>query len=171
MITRQFCRLLCLLCALAWAGTLPAVGQSTGNGAPQFGAADEVNLRVGPGDRFPIDWIYRREGLPVEVINEHDVWRQIRDHEDTVGWVHQSLLSGRRRVLIIDSLRSLRASPDPAAPAVARSLNVRQAFSPSGVIGALIGCAGAWCQIEVKKHAGWLRRDEVYGLYPDEQIR
>ena len=175
MTTRRFCRLFCLLCALGWAGLQPAAGQSTGDGAPQIGAsglplprfvslaAVEVNLRVGPGDRFPIDWIYRRQGLPVEVINEHDVWRQIRDHEDTVGWVHQSLLSGRRRVLIVGRLRSLRASPDPAAPAVAR-------LQP-GVIGELRGCTDVWCQIQVNGHSGWLRREEVYGLYPDEQIR
>ena len=26
---------------------------------------DEVNMRVGPSEDFPISWVYRREGLPV----------------------------------------------------------------------------------------------------------
>ena len=34
--------------------------------------ANEVNLRAGPGEQFPIQWVYRRKGLPVEVIGKSD---------------------------------------------------------------------------------------------------
>ncbi len=40
--------------------------------------ANEVNLRAGPGEQFPIQWVYRRKGLPGEVIGKSDVWRKIR---------------------------------------------------------------------------------------------
>jgi SH3-like domain-containing protein len=29
--------------------------------------AGEVNMRVGPSEDFPIEWVYRRQGLPVKV--------------------------------------------------------------------------------------------------------
>jgi len=41
--------------------------------------SNEVNLRTGPGLTYPIDWIYKRDGMPVEVIQEFDTWRKIRD--------------------------------------------------------------------------------------------
>ena len=59
-----------------------------------------VNVRTGPGTRYPISWVYKREGMPVEVIEEYDIWRKIRDAEGTTGWVHKSMLDGKRSVLI-----------------------------------------------------------------------
>src|SRR5262245_43036440 len=63
--------------------------------------SDRVYLRQGPGTDYPIAWVFQRAGLPVEVIREFEVWRQVRDASGTVGWVHSSLLSGRRTALIL----------------------------------------------------------------------
>lgn len=136
----------------------------TGLPLPRFVSlrAVEVNLRTGPGVRYPIDWIYRRKGMPVEVIDEFETWRRIRDFEGTTGWVHHALLDGRRGVLVIGELRLLKRAPERGAPAVAR-------LEP-GVIGALRHCQGDWCQVTVEGLSGWLRRDWIYGLYPDEAI-
>jgi len=29
--------------------------------------ADRVNLRTGPGDRYPIEWVLTRKEMPVEI--------------------------------------------------------------------------------------------------------
>jgi SH3-like domain-containing protein len=143
--------------AEATAGADRPPGQ-TGLPLPRFVSlrAAKVNLRTGPGIRYPIDWVYQRRGLPVEVIGEFDTWRRIRDHEGTVGWVHQSMLRGTRTVLLRDRLRVLRQNPEDGAPAVAR-------LEP-GVIGELDRCAGAWCRIQVEGRKGWIGRNEVYGV-------
>ena len=78
------------------AGSGPAAAQSeTGLPVPRFVTlrADEVNLRTGPGEQYPIEWIYVRAGLPVEIIAEFGNWRRIRDFEGIEGWVFHSLLS------------------------------------------------------------------------------
>ena len=49
--------------------------------------SDRVNLRQGPGTEYPTAWVFRRAGLPVEVIKEFESWRQVRDAEGTTGWV------------------------------------------------------------------------------------
>jgi len=123
----------------------------------------EVNLRTGPGIRYPIDWVYRRRGLPVEVIDEFETWRRIRDYEGTMGWVHQSMLEGRRSVLVLGEQRVLRRTPETSAPGVAR-------LDP-GVIARLEGCEAAWCLLKVRGYDGWLRREAVFGLYPGEEPR
>ena len=79
----------------------------------------EVNLRTGPGKRYPIDWIYRRRGLPVEVIDEFEDWRRVRDHDGTVGWVHRFMLVSRRTVLVMGATRTLRRKPEPDATGLA----------------------------------------------------
>ncbi|GAB6855800.1 SH3 domain-containing protein [Asaia astilbis] len=77
-------------------------GTNTGLPLPRFAAmrADKVFLRKGPGQRYPIEWVYHRRGLPVEVEREFDVWRLIEDADGMKGWVHQATLVGQRTFVI-----------------------------------------------------------------------
>ncbi|QDH25584.1 hypothetical protein D5366_10550 [Neokomagataea tanensis] len=77
-------------------------GSNTGLPLPRYAAlrADKVYLRRGPGDRYPIDWVYHRRGLPVEIEREFDVWRLIEDSDGVKGWVHQATLYGSRTFVI-----------------------------------------------------------------------
>eukprot|EP01039_Chlorochromonas_danica_P014165 gene14165-16492_t len=92
----------------------------TARGSQGFGStglyaslrANAVNLHVGPGNNYPIDWLYIRQGMPVEIIAEFDTWRQIRDWQGTQGWVHKSLLSGRRTIWVLHTIKNLRKDPD-----------------------------------------------------------
>jgi SH3-like domain-containing protein len=132
---------------------------------PRFASlkTDEANLRTGPGERYPIDWVLTKKGLPVEIVAEFDVWRKVHDSEGSEGWVHQRLLAGSRTVLIVGNIRALRLEPDAAAPAVARA--------EPGVIARLLECRGAWCRVEAQDIKGWLRRSEIWGVYPDEVVQ
>src|SRR3984957_163651 len=62
---------------------------------PYFAAlhADKVNLRAGPGDRYPIEWVYVRRDWPVQVIAHFDHWRRVRDWEGTEGWVQEKMIT------------------------------------------------------------------------------
>ena len=63
--------------------------------------ASEVNIRVGPGRQYPIAWTLFCLGLPVKIIAEFDTWRQILDPLGSKGWIHQSMLSGRKTLLVL----------------------------------------------------------------------
>ena len=54
---------------------------------PHFASlrVDPVNLRTGPGTRYPVEWVYQKKGLPVEVTATFDVWRRVRDADGTTG--------------------------------------------------------------------------------------
>ena len=125
--------------------------------------ANEVNLRVGPGEQFPIQWVYHRKGLPVQVIGASDVWRKIRDWQGTEGWVHERMITGTRGVIVRGAIRPLHSEPDPASDVVARA--------EPGVIAKLLECRGAWCKVETSDIKGWLGRNEVWGVDPDEEVR
>ncbi len=141
-------------------------GSVTGLPLPRFAAlrSDDVNLRAGPGTRYPIDWVYRRRNLPVEIVREFDVWRLVRDAEGTEGWVHQATLTGRRSFLVIGTEHRLRAAPDDTAAAIAR-------LAP-GVVGRLLHCEAnsPWCEAQVKGYHGFLRREDFWGSFPGEAV-
>ncbi len=94
-----------------------ARGPAGGLPIPRFVSlrTNPINLRAGPGVRYPVDWVYVRRYLPVEVIDEFDTWRQIRDPAGAEGWVHQSMLSGKRTAVVTGSVRTLKRDGDEAA--------------------------------------------------------
>jgi len=134
---------------------------------PRFASlrATQVNLRSGPGVRYPIEWVYLQRDLPVEIIQEFDHWRKVRDWEGTEGWMHRSMLSGARSVRVIGPITPLRAAAEPGSSEVARL--------EGGVIGRLLSCpkGSAFCRIEAGGHAGWLPRAAVWGVYRGETVK
>ena len=123
----------------------------------------EVNARAGPGTRYPVKWKYVRLGLPVEIIAEYETWRKIRDWEGAESWVHSAMVTGKRRVMVTGKTRTLHRRADEAAPAVVR-------LKP-GIIAEIEDCGATWCRVEVRNYRGWLKRGDVWGLYPGEEIK
>jgi SH3-like domain-containing protein len=154
------------LVALLLLTQMAVAAESSGLPLPRFVSlrSDEVNLRTGPGVRYPVDWIYTRRDLPVEVIAEFETWRKIRDWQGTEGWVHQSMLAARRMVVILGQQRRLRAEPDENALSLA--------LIDPNVTGRLIACprGKVYCRVEIDNIQGWLKRDEFWGVYQGEYI-
>ena len=150
----------------ALASPVRAAPETSGQPIPQFVSlrAVEANMRTGPGEQYPIKWTYRRPGLPVEVTAEFDHWRRVRDWQGTEGWIHSSMLTGKRSIMVTGDVRTLRAEPDSASPAVARI--------EGKVIGKLLVCpkSGGWCRVQIEDVKGWLSRGEMWGVYKDETI-
>ena len=122
----------------------------------------EVNLRTGPGTRYPIEWVYQRRGLPVEITAEFDNWRRVRDLEGAVGWIHRALLSGRRSALVLPPERIFRRAPEDGAAALFRA--------GPGVLVYLLSCDGEWCHTEQNESKAWVRQNGLWGVYPGEVI-
>jgi SH3-like domain-containing protein len=142
----------------------PAAGRSTGLPVPRFVSlgADQVNLRYGPGREYPISWVLARRGLPVEIIAEFDAWRKVRLHDSDEGWIHSSLLSSRRTIVIKDEIAELRRTPADDARVVLRA--------EPGVIGELLDCEGEWCRVDIGGRRGWLRHQAFWGVLPGETL-
>ena len=123
---------------------------------------DEVNLRTGPNLRYPIKLVLKKDGMPVQIIKEFDVWRQISDKDGDEGWVHKSMLSGRRSVIVTGPVQTLLRKPDEDAKPIVK-------LEP-GVIAGLDHCDKEWCYLKVASYKGWLKRENVWGVYPDEKF-
>ena len=133
---------------------------------PRFASlrSDDVNMRAGPGTRYRIDWKYKRRDLPVEIEREFDVWRWVRDADGIRGWVHQATLMGRRNFIVQKVDATVRSEAGEAASAVA--------ILKPGVIGRIRSCEASsdWCNVQIGSYRGYLRRDQFWGLLPNEVI-
>lgn len=147
-------------------GVMPTKGASTGLPLPRFASlkTSPVDMRVGPGFRYPITWVYHERNLPVEIIREYDVWRQVEMSDGTEGWVQELKLSGKREFLVTGEIRDLHATTEVDSPVVAK-------VEP-GVIGHITSCAigSEWCEVSIGKVDGWLLRTDMFGVLPDEVL-
>lgn len=123
--------------------------------------ADEANVRTGPGERYPISWIFKRKNVPVEITEEFEHWRKIRDGEGSEGWVLKSLLDGKRYGIIKGKIRTLRRVPEEGATPLLRA--------KPGVIGRLLECQKTWCRLQIDSRKAWLKKTEFWGVYPAEE--
>lgn len=145
----------------------PNIGSASGLPLPRFVAlrADAVNLRVGPGDQYPILWVYHRAGLPVEILREYDVWRLVIDSDGTKGWMHEATLVGTRHFVInaTQPVTLYRHPTDGANPA---------AQLMPGVVGLIEKCdpPSEWCRVRVGHTGGWLKRTDFWGVLPGEKL-
>jgi SH3-like domain-containing protein len=126
--------------------------------------SDDVNMRVGPGTKYPIEWVYKRRDLPVEIERQFEVWRWVRDADGVQGWVHEATLMGRRSFIVQKADATLRSAASDTASAVA--------ILKPGVIGRIRSCetASDWCEVQTGSYRGYLRREQFWGTLPDEVI-
>ncbi len=150
------------------AETLPDPEKPEGTAAklPRFASlrSDDVNMRVGPGQRYRIEWVYKRRELPVEITREFDVWRYVRDADGIQGWMQQATLMGRRTFVVQSADATLREQAKESAPAVA--------VLKAGVIGRIRSCEASsdWCMVQAGSYRGYLRREQFWGTLPHEAI-
>ena len=125
--------------------------------------ANDVNVRAGPGVRYPVKWKFVQRHAPIEVIAQYDTWRTIRDWEGGEGWVHRAMLENKRSLILTGGEQTMRRRPSDSAPAIAR-LSTK-------MIVLVKRCDLDWCYVSAHDHEGWIRRKGLWGLYPKETIR
>jgi SH3-like domain-containing protein len=122
--------------------------------------ASEANVRRGPSLSHRIDWVFMREDMPLRVIGEYGHWRRVIDNEGIGGWIHYSLISGHRTVMIAKEDTKILSRPESGAP--------ETALLETGVVAELKQCNTNWCLIEADGHDGWAPKEALWGVDPQE---
>lgn len=157
---------------------MPALAQSDGISSglpiPRFVSVRGApsNVRVGPGTNYDIAWTYVRAGVPVEIIQEFDTWRKIRDVDGEEGWLHQNLVVGTRTALIAPwtdgeqiALRTQAGTDSP----------VRAWLMPNLIV-EVSECDGQFCDVTlnhggpgaVTRYTGFVPQESLWGIYSGE---
>lgn len=155
---------------LPMAANAETVGKS-GLPLPRFVSlkARKVNMRVGPGTEYKVEWRYTRSGLPLEILQEYDNWRKVRDADGDEGWISKALLSGKRTAVVTpwnkgenDGLVALYKEPRENGAIVAR-------MEP-GVVVQVEECETGWCEVIAGDSKGYAIQTGLWGVYPDERV-
>lgn len=125
--------------------------------------SEEIYVRAGPGQRYPVEWVYTKKGVPVEIILEYDVWRKVRDFDGQVGWVHHTLLSGNRSAFV-NTAAEISLSKKPIVNA-----SVLAILEPKVLVD-IEECAGGWCYVNASGYKGWLEQKNLWGVYESEEF-
>jgi SH3-like domain-containing protein len=169
-----------ILTSLAAAGTGSAFAAENSSGLPlpRFVTtrSNPINVRVGPGTKYDVAWVYVKAGTPVEIIQEFDTWRKIRDADGSEGWLHQNLLQGKRAGLVApwktagEQIALLRSAEEDSG--------VRAWLTPNFRVD-IKECTGTWCEVVATTHPvngspqsfdGWVHQNELWGVYKDEEF-
>ncbi len=127
--------------------------------------SNTINGRSGPDTKYPIEWVYKQKGAPVEIVNEYGLWRKIKDWEGSESWVHKSMLSGRRFVKVMTpGENNIYNNDDYQAKVIAKV--------EDGVIGEIKKCrkGNAFCLVQFGTVEGWVPKNILFGVYEDENI-
>ena len=171
---RSIFKALCLIMLALATLAAPTVAQSenpSGLPLPRFAStrSEPINVRVGPGQKYDIAWTYLKSGIPVEIIQEFDTWRKIRDVDGEEGWIHQNLLTGTR----VGYVTPLIANGEiPLLASQSDESGIRARLG-AGLKVTISECDGAWCQVSASGqgssvYSGYLHQEELWGVYPDE---
>lgn len=158
---------LCLLSGSAFAES--SAYSTSGLPLPRFVSLskNEVNVRSGPGEKYPIKWVFSRKAIPVEVILEFDHWRKIRDHDGQEGWVYHTLLSGKRTGLILgeDNVPAYEKFFNPQGS----SSRIKLYLEPHSRVD-ILACKQGLCMVSVVGYKGWVERKSIWGVYEHENF-
>ncbi len=137
-------------------------GQVTNLPIPRYVSlkAAEGNVRRGPSLTHKIDWVFTRRDMPLRVTGEFGHWRRVQDRDGQGGWIHYSLLSGSRTVIVDRDLTALHVKPDNGAPV--------NAYAEAGVVAQLGSCSADWCRISAGGRRGWATKEALWGVSADE---
>ena len=125
--------------------------------------SDETNIRTGPGTRYPIEWVLKRAHMPVEVVDEFDMWRKIKSVDGTTGWVHHTMIAGKRFAML--------TGKEPQILRIDATEDSKPLFKAAPqVIGALTECTEHWCRLQISGRKAWISKDYLWGVYPKEEF-
>lgn len=149
-------RLLILLFAAGCATASPVSAQEVA--VPYWASirVSEVNMRVGPGEDYRINWVYRRPQLPLKVLRMMEGWRLVQDPDGARGWMLARFLTRDRGAIVRGKgLAEMREAGDEGARLLWK-------VQP-GVVGKLGNCKAGWCKFEVGGHLGFVRSERIWG--------
>ena len=157
--------IICLILINTSFTSAETLGNKTGLKIPRFVSlkSDNSNLRVGPGENYPIKLKYIVANTPVEIIDEYIDWRKINDYEGNNGWLHKSLIKGKRFAIVNTPYQEgLKVFNNPKGNNIGKigKKNILEVKT----------CLMHWCKIKYGKNTGWVNKLNLWGVYEKEII-
>ena len=117
---------------------------------------NKVNVRYGPGFNYQIKYIYKKKNLPIKVIDKKENFRRIIDFKKNSGWIHISQLKKGKSIILLEDQILFKKPTKYSKPlfkiAKGRLLLIKK-------------CKKNWCRVKTENFLGWIKTNEIWGLY------
>lgn len=127
--------------------------------------SSRVNSHRGPGNEYKISYEYIQRGTPVMVIAKYDHWRKVKDPLGDESWIHKSMLSSKRFVMVMSEKPTKLVQKSNEASDIV-------AYVSKNVVLELISVRGNWCNVifrgNAEKYSGWINKSDVFGVFENE---
>jgi SH3-like domain-containing protein len=124
--------------------------------------SNKINIRKGPGSKYPIIYTIEAKDEPVEIVAEYQNWRKIKDIEGEEGWVLSNMLSGKRHVVVIKNNIFLYKNDSNKSQKVA--------IVEKNVRCKLHSCQNSLCNVTCGSYKGYIERVNLFGVYKNEKF-
>ncbi len=115
---------------------------------------NEVNVRYGPSFEYPIKFIYKKNFLPVKIIDKKENFRKIIDHKNNNGWIHISQLKKSNSLIMLEDKIVFKKNSKFSKPLIKLE---------KGRLVIVKKCIENWCNIKAEKYKGWIKVSNVWG--------
>lgn len=118
-----------------------------------------VNVRAGPGVKYPIEWQYTKR-VPIKIVGKIGNWHQIVDWDNQTGWINKILIGKNKLGIINHNKTYLMKSP--------KNINRVIAYIEKDKVVNIIDCDIRWCKVKVntpkKEYKGWVEKIRIWGI-------
>lgn len=117
--------------------------------------SSEINMRVGPGIEYPINWVFMASNLPMQLVAEFGQWRKLRFIDNTEGWVHKNMISYKNTAIVVSNIAVLYKYESKSQPVARIEKNV---------IVRVLKHHKNWVKVSVCRLTGWMLKDDLWGV-------
>lgn len=122
---------------------------------------EKVNLRSGPGTKYPVKWEYG-SGFPLKVVTKKGEWIKVSDFENDNGWVHRSLLTPTPHMIVKKNPNSKKKINIRSGPSTQYKI-VGKAYY--GVVFETVDQKSGWAKVKHESGlVGWIKRSLLWGF-------
>lgn len=114
---------------------------------------NRVNVRVGPGNQYPVKFVFVRRGVPVRVVATYGYWDKIVDMNGDEGWVDRALLSSVATAIITSPVVNMYSEQDHHIVAKLAK----------GYVVVVDHCGARSCQVHASSYQGIVDRKDLWG--------
>lgn len=118
-------------------------------------AGDKLNLRSGPGTKYPVQWEYGK-GFPLMVKATKGSWYKVVDFENDTGWVYRKLVTNKPHLIVKEKIVNIRKGPGEKYKLIGKA--------KYGVVLKTLSQQSGWAKVQhISGLQGWIKRDLLWG--------
>lgn len=140
------------VCCLLSITLIWAKSQSSNNKMVSI-KSDCINVRVGPGEEYPIAYRYKKKWFPVKIVSTFNTWRKVKDKDGDEGWISSRFISNKQTTIILKNT-ILYTRPD--------SCSTKLAIVEAGVVAEVAECYGNFVRIKLNYKSGWVKVEDIW---------